>query len=120
MLSFFPLEKRKSRLKKEERNGSEVPWEAFNSGFDFAKIQCIYQETKADEEDRNTEARKNLLHAAWVLPSVPPTPPSVFPFSQGKVADLASREPEGPYGHQASKVFAERNDKLLINNAIVA
>lgn len=67
-----------SRLKKEERNRSEVPWKAFNLGFGFAKIQCINKEKKADKDDRDLEVRTKGLHAASVLLAAAP-PPQVFP-----------------------------------------
>lgn len=70
-----------SRLKKEERNGSEVPWEAFNLGFGFAKIQCTNKEKKADEDGRDAEVRTKGLHAASVLPAAPP-PSQVFPLPE--------------------------------------
>lgn len=76
MLSLFlQKKKKKSRPKKEERRRSEVLWEAFNSGFDFAKIQCINQEEKADDSGRSMEVRRNLLDAASVLPPHPTRPP---------------------------------------------
>lgn len=63
------------------------------------------------------EARTKGLHAASALPAAPP--PGI-PTAQGEVGGLASREPGGHYGHQVIKVFVDRNDKLLINNAFVA
>lgn len=53
-------------------------------------------------------------------PFQPHRPHPGIPTAQGEVGSLASREPGGHYGHQVIKVFVDRNDKLLINNAFVA
>lgn len=68
-----------------------------------------------------TGVRTNLLHAAWVLPSVTlqphPTPHArLCPRRGGRSGFQGARR---HYGHQASKVFAESNDKLLINNELL-
>lgn len=92
-------------------------------GFDFAKIHCIKQEEKADEDGRAMEVRTNVFspvtHGCFRPPDMPPHPTG-SPLPTERWGGGLSKEPGGPNGHQASKVFADRNDELLINNAFVA
>lgn len=53
----------------------------------------------------------------WNASYATSTPQKGSPTTQGGVGHLGfPREPGSPCRHQASNVFADRNDKLLINN----
>lgn len=50
-------------------------------------------------------------------PQTLPTPHVRFCLRRGGRSGFQGAR--GPYGHQASEVFAESNDKLLINNELL-
>lgn len=78
---------------------------------------------KADEDGRGMEVRTNLfppiIKCCFSPPDEPPHP-TCSPLLKERWGVGLSKQPGGPYGHQASKVLADRNDELLINNAFVA
>ena len=93
-------------------------------GFDFAKIQRVTQEEKADEDGRHTEVRTKLsppVVRCFFSPSRHATATPRIPTAQAEVGGgPCFHRVQSPCGYQGSKMFADRNDKLLINNAFVA
>ena len=71
----------------------------------------------ADTRRREQTCLHPSCGASSALGHATPTPPPHRPRRGER--GRASTEPEPP-GYQASKMFADRNDKLLINNAFVA
>lgn len=72
----------------------------------------------ADTRRREQTCLHPSCGASSALPGMPPLPP--HPTAQGEVSGVVLPQSPSPPGYQASKMFADRNDKLLINNAFVA